>query len=121
MKSLVHWPVKQLARTRDAMELTMATLNEQTLRDQAASLTFSTRAIINGKAVDALSGATFATENPATGQTLTHISECNEADVDVAVTSAREAFERGDWSRRHPAERRRTMLKFADLIESPHP
>ena len=56
----------------------MTTLNEQTLRDQAASLTFSTRAIINGKTVDALSGATFATENPATGQTLTHISECGE-------------------------------------------
>ncbi len=44
---------------------------------------------IGGKWVDAASGKTFATTNPATGETLTMLAEAGEADADAAVAAAR--------------------------------
>ncbi len=95
----------------------MTELNEKAIREQAASLRLPTHAVINGQTVSALSGATFDTENPATGQVLAQITCCDEADVELAVKASREVFERGDWSRMHPADRRRVMNRFADLID----
>jgi len=83
----------------------------------AAAMKFETRAFINGAYVDSRSGKTFNTVNPATGKTLAAVAECDKADVDLAVASARRSFESGSWSRRAPRERKKTLLKFADLIE----
>ncbi|MEN0108890.1 MAG: aldehyde dehydrogenase [Pseudomonas sp.] len=85
-------------------------------QQRAAAQRFPTLAIINGQAVPALSGATFAAINPATGATLAQVSACAEADVEAAVRAARRAFEAGDWSRRAPAERKAVLLRLADLI-----
>ncbi|HWA45396.1 MAG TPA: aldehyde dehydrogenase [Hypericibacter adhaerens] len=85
--------------------------------DQAAKLRFETRAFIDGKFVEARSGKWFETLNPATGKVLTQVAECDKADVDLAVAAARRAFEAGSWSRRAPRERKKILLKFADLIE----
>jgi 4-(gamma-glutamylamino)butanal dehydrogenase len=74
------------------------------------------RAFIDGHYVAALSGKTFATVNPATGRVIAEVAECGQEDVDVAVQSARRAFESGVWSRRAPAERKAVMLKFAQLM-----
>lgn len=74
------------------------------------------RAFIDGRYVEALSGKTFATVNPATGEVIAQIASCDAADVDVAVRSARKAFESGVWSRRAPAERKQVLLKFAENI-----
>ena len=72
---------------------------------------------IGGKKMEARSGKTFQTINPATGQTLGHLPACAAEDVDVAVNSARTAFDDGRWSKLHPAERKATLLRLADLIE----
>lgn len=72
---------------------------------------------IGGESVAAADGATFTAENPATGTALTEIASAGEADVDAAVRSARDAFTRGVWSGIAPAERKRIMLDFADLLE----
>ena len=53
---------------------------------------------IDGKWVDAESGKTFTTPNPATGDTLAEVAEADKADIDKAVTAARRAFE-GKWSK----------------------
>nr|WP_225027934.1 aldehyde dehydrogenase [Xinfangfangia pollutisoli] len=74
--------------------------------------------MIGGKLVDAQSGQTFRTINPATGKVLTEVAALDVADVDAAVRSARAAFESGDWSRRAPAERKKVMLRFAELMRS---
>ena len=95
----------------------MTELNHQVIKDALEKLEFHTKAIINGKAVDSISGEAFPAENPATGEVFTHIALCGEADVELAVKGAREVFERGDWSRMAPADRRRIMVKFADLID----
>lgn len=73
--------------------------------------------LIGGKWVDAVSGRTFPTLNPATGETICQVAEGDKADVDLAVKAARKAFESGPWSRMSAAERGRLINKLADLIE----
>lgn len=72
--------------------------------------------LIGGQWVDALSGKTFETVNPATGQVLTQIAEGAEEDVDRAVAAARAAFE-GPWSKFKPFDRQALMLAIADNVE----
>lgn len=86
--------------------------------DAAAAHRFTGKSLIGGKLVDAQSGQTFRTINPATGKVLTEVAALDVADVDAAVRSARAAFESGVWSRRAPAERKKVMLRFAELMRS---
>ena len=73
--------------------------------------------LINGKWVEAASGKTFPTYNPATGEVLAMVAEGDREDIDRAVKAARAAFETGPWSRISPSERGRMMWRLADLIE----
>jgi gamma-glutamyl-gamma-aminobutyraldehyde dehydrogenase/4-guanidinobutyraldehyde dehydrogenase/NAD-dependent aldehyde dehydrogenase len=94
-----------------------AALSIDTWKDQAGKLSFRSHAFIDGKYVPAASGKTFDNVNPANGKTLAKIAECDKEDVDRAVKAARAAFEKGTWSRMAGAERKKTLIKFADLIE----
>src|SRR5579864_5545309 len=73
--------------------------------------------LVNGKWVDAASGKTFATYNPATGEVLAHVAEGDREDIDRAVKAARNAFEKGRWSQLTASERGRLIWKLADLLE----
>jgi len=74
--------------------------------------------LIDGKWVDAESGKTFETLNPATGEVLAKIQEGGKSDIDKAVKAARKAFEHGPWrNKMSSAERARCLYKLADLIE----
>ncbi len=73
--------------------------------------------LINGKWVDAASGKTFATYNPATGEVLANVAAGDKEDIDRAVKAARAAFETGPWSKIPTSERGRMIWKLADLIE----
>jgi phenylacetaldehyde dehydrogenase len=73
--------------------------------------------LINGKWVDAASGKSFPTFNPATGEVLAHVAEGDREDIDRAVKAARAAFETGPWSKLTPSERGRLIWKLADLLE----
>jgi phenylacetaldehyde dehydrogenase len=66
--------------------------------------------------VDAASGKTFETPNPATGETLSHIAEGDTEDINRAVRAARTAFDDGTWSRMTPSERGRIIWRIGDLI-----
>jgi aldehyde dehydrogenase (NAD+) len=55
------------------------------------------RLLIGGQWVEAASGRTFDTVNPATGQVIAQIAEGAEEDVDRAVNAARTAFD-GQWA-----------------------
>ncbi len=92
-------------------------LNRSAIEEAVSRLSFRTQAFIGGQFVDALSGKKFASENPATGRLLAEIAECEEEDVDRAVADARGAYERGGWSRAKPAQRKRVLLRFAELLE----
>jgi betaine-aldehyde dehydrogenase len=71
---------------------------------------------IDGKFVDAESGKTFNTPNPATGETFAEVAEADKADVDKAVAAARKAFE-GKWSKMSARDRGRLLYKLSQLIE----
>jgi phenylacetaldehyde dehydrogenase len=73
--------------------------------------------LIDGKWVEAASGKTFETYNPATGEVLARVAAGDSVDVDRAVKAARKAFERGPWPDFSPSERGRVLLKLADLLE----
>src|ERR1700759_3575519 len=74
------------------------------------------RMFIGGKWLEAASGKTFATHNPATGEVLAHVAAGDAEDIDRAVAAAREAFT-GPWSKFKPAQRQQILLKLADLVE----
>src|ERR1700728_3183521 len=71
---------------------------------------------IDGKWVDAASGKTFETPNPATGETLAHIAEGDAEDINRAVRAARRAFDEGPWGSMTPSDRGRLIWKIGDLI-----
>lgn len=73
--------------------------------------------LINGKWVDAASGKTFPTYNPATGEILGRVAEGDKEDIDRAVAAARAAFDKGPWRKLSPSERGRLVWKLADLLE----
>src|SRR5882724_5956209 len=74
--------------------------------------------LINGKWVEAASGKTFPSYNPATGDVLARVAEGDREDIDLAVRAARAAFETGPWSKMSPSERGRLIWKIADLIDA---
>jgi acyl-CoA reductase-like NAD-dependent aldehyde dehydrogenase len=76
------------------------------------------RMLIDGKWVEAASGKTFDTLDPATGKVLARVAEGDAEDVDRAARAARRAFDAGPWPRMAPAERQKLLLRLADLIEA---
>ncbi|WOL14025.1 aldehyde dehydrogenase family 2 member C4 [Canna indica] len=76
-----------------------------------------TKLFINGSFVDAVSGKTFETVDPRTGEVIAKIAAGDKEDVDLAVKAAREAFDHGKWPRMSGFERGRIMMKYADMIE----
>ena len=84
----------------------------------AETLSLPTQAVIGGQITGAASGKTFPTVNPATGQELAPIADCGAEDVDRAVAAARAAVDRGPWGAMAPADRRRLMIRFANVISS---
>ncbi|WP_320670126.1 aldehyde dehydrogenase [Patulibacter defluvii] len=85
-------------------------------RTRADGVALTGQAFVDGAYVDALSGATLETVTPLTGERIAELAACAEADVDVAVAAARRAFEAGVWSRAAPAERKRVLLRAAELV-----
>src|SRR5262245_38403635 len=74
--------------------------------------------LIDGRFVEAASGKTFPTYDPATGEVLAHVAEGDGEDVARAVRAARRAFESGAWPALTPSERGRLLWKLADLLEA---
>src|SRR5947209_9903303 len=73
--------------------------------------------LIGGKWVDSVSGKTFPTTNPATGEVICQVAEGDKADIDLAVKAARKAFEEGPWPKMNASERGRLLNRLADLVE----
>jgi len=69
---------------------------------------------IHGAYVDATSGATFESINPATGEVLAHVQQASQADVERAVVSA----EQGQkvWAAMTAMERSRILRKAVDIL-----
>ena len=92
---------------------------DKTIQDwssQATSLAIESRAFINGRYEDALSGETRETMSPADGRKLADVANCGTEDADRAVGVARAAFESGVWASMAPADRKMVLVRWAELI-----
>lgn len=94
-------------------------MSELLTRDEygaiAADLDLPRTPFIDGKFRKG-AGKPMKTLNPATGEVLATVSTAGAKDVDAAVRKAREAYERGEWSRAHPAQRKDTLIRLCKLI-----
>ncbi|KAJ8249986.1 hypothetical protein COCON_G00232020 [Conger conger] len=72
---------------------------------------------INGAFTDAENGKTYNTVNPTDGSVICQVSYSSVADVDRAVTAAKEAFENGPWGKMNPRDRGRLLYRLADEME----
>lgn len=72
---------------------------------------------IGGAYEEAADGARLDITSPIDGKSFASIASAAARDVDRAVEAARQAFEKGTWSRAAPAQRKKVLLKLADLIE----
>ena len=70
---------------------------------------------IGGQFVSPIGGRYLDNIEPATGQPYSLVPDSDGRDVEAAVTAAEKAFP--EWSRTPAAERSRTLLRIADLIE----
>jgi aldehyde dehydrogenase (NAD+) len=71
--------------------------------------------LIDGESQPAISGKTFDSINPATGQVIANLAAGDSEDIDRAVESSRRAFE-GPWRKFTPTQRQNVMLKIADVL-----
>jgi gamma-glutamyl-gamma-aminobutyraldehyde dehydrogenase/4-guanidinobutyraldehyde dehydrogenase/NAD-dependent aldehyde dehydrogenase len=82
----------------------------------ASEVVIDGRAFISGQRTWAASGQRFDCISPIDGRKLAEVARCGELDVDAAVASARAAFEDRRWAGKAPAERKRVLVRFADLM-----
>ncbi|MDP9110066.1 MAG: aldehyde dehydrogenase family protein [Candidatus Eremiobacteraeota bacterium] len=75
-----------------------------------------TQLLIGGQWGDASNGEHYDDPNPATGKTLAQVASASAADVDRAVTAARNAFETGKWATMAASRRGKILYKMAQLI-----
>ncbi|MFC2254734.1 aldehyde dehydrogenase [Labrys portucalensis] len=85
---------------------------------KAAALKPEGRAFIDGRYVPALSGKTFTKTSPIDGRVIAEVADCGAEDVEAAVKAARTAFEDGRWRLKPPAEKKRILLRFAELVRA---
>jgi 4-guanidinobutyraldehyde dehydrogenase / NAD-dependent aldehyde dehydrogenase len=86
--------------------------------ERAAGLRPEGRAFVNGRYVPAHSGELFDCISPIDGRLLTRVAACDEQDVHTAVSAARNSFEQRKWAGQSPQQRKHTLLRLADLMES---
>jgi aldehyde dehydrogenase (NAD+) len=73
------------------------------------------RMVIGGKAVDAISGKTFESQNPYTGEAWARVPDGGPEDIDAAVAAARAALD-GEWGAMTGFARAALMHRLGDLI-----
>src|SRR5215510_12131000 len=84
-----------------------------------ADAAIQNKLFINGDFVDARSGATFATINPATEEKITDVASASVEDVDAAVRAARAQMEPGsEWQKMKPRDRAKVMWRLADMLSA---
>jgi phenylacetaldehyde dehydrogenase len=89
-----------------------------TTKETRTFLSSPLKLLIGGRWVEALSGKTFASIDPATEQEIAQVAHGEAADIDRAVLAARRAFEQGPWRTMTPSARGQILWRLADLIQS---
>jgi gamma-glutamyl-gamma-aminobutyraldehyde dehydrogenase len=83
----------------------------------AGSIALPGKAVIDGQLLAAVSGTTFDNVSPRDGRVLNQVAACDASDVDIAVASARAAFNDGRWRKQSYKDKKRVLFKLAELME----
>ena len=92
-------------------------LNEERIRTLSAAPILPASHLIDGEARGASDSVVMDVISPLDGGVLTTMPRGTRDDAKAAISAARRAFDDGSWSGLAPAERKKIMLKWADLIE----
>jgi acyl-CoA reductase-like NAD-dependent aldehyde dehydrogenase len=85
---------------------------------RAASVAPRNEAFIDGRFTPAASGETFPDIAGRDGSRITDVAQGDVEDVDRAVRAARTAFDDRRWADQSPADRKRVLLKLAELMRA---
>ncbi|MBD9577748.1 aldehyde dehydrogenase [Pseudomonas sp. PDM23] len=96
----------------------MTATTRQDWSERAAALAIEGRCFIAGSYSAAQDQRSFDKSSPLDGRKLAAIARGSAADIDRAVAAARRVFDAGHWSRLAPVQRKRILIRFADLLES---
>lgn len=91
---------------------------DQSTIDQLRDTTIAPgQLLIDGAWAGSSSGRTMPVITPIDGTQISTLEVAEADDVDAAVQAARSSFERGVWSKMAPTDRKRVLLRIAELIE----
>ena len=83
---------------------------------RAAAIEPRTEAFIDGRFVPAASGRVFDDIAGRDGSMIARVTEGDVEDIDRAVAAAKRAFDDRRWSDQRPTDRKRVLLRLADLL-----
>ena len=89
---------------------------EQNWQELRARLTLPTQAYINGTYAQDHQDGVFEVINPATDECLAQVHNAGEACVNLAVATAKTAFEKRVWAGLSTDKRKAVLCRLADLI-----
>jgi 4-guanidinobutyraldehyde dehydrogenase / NAD-dependent aldehyde dehydrogenase len=89
-------------------------MNSPNWKTLSHTIALDGRAFIGGRRVD--TKAMFDCVSPVDGKIIAEISRGGAAEIDLAVKSARTAFEDGRWAHQSPRERKNIMVRFSELL-----
>src|SRR5271163_2943695 len=87
-----------------------STLPDELSAEARAFVSQSHRLLIGSERPQAADGRTFATLDPATGKEIARVAQAGAEDVQLAVSSAREAFANGPWASLPASARERLLM-----------
>ncbi len=92
-------------------------LNHENIKEVKNKLIYPSELFINGKYQKSISEKSFENISPINGHKVNSVSFAQKEDIDLAVKKAREVFNKGIWSNLPPSQRKKILLKFAQLLE----
>ena len=92
-------------------------LTHQNIKKTKSNLNYPSELFINGKYQKSISEKSFDNISPIDGNIINKVFIAEQEDINLAVSKARETFNKGYWSNLPPGERKKILLKFATLIE----
>ena len=73
---------------------------------------------INGEFTSGTTTSAMDIYNPATGEVFAQVPQANEKDMEHAIESARNAFDKGEWRKSTGVQRARVLFKIAEGLRS---
>ena len=82
-------------------------LNIENIKKTKSNLNYPSQLFINGKYQKSISEKSFENISPIDGNIVNQVFFAEQEDIDLAVSKAKETFNKGYWSNLSPGERKK--------------